>query len=146
MTTTNNVASTVNNNLQDALATLINKTVTGTDAATGHLQQQVLDVIHQLFVWKMVEAGATIASILLLFIVAFAVFRKWHKYAKARKEERPWAESALVTWEVSLYASSIVLGIPAVIVMVSSFTTVLQIWIAPKAWLIEYTANLLKGN
>lgn len=43
MTTTNNVASTVNNNLQDALATLINKTVTGADAATSFLQQQVPD-------------------------------------------------------------------------------------------------------
>ena len=87
MTTTNNVASTVNNNLQDALATLINKTVTGADAATSFLQQQVPDVIHQLLVWKMAEAGVTIASLILLFIVAFVVFWKWYKYAKARKEE-----------------------------------------------------------
>lgn len=146
MTTTGNVASTVNNNLQDALATLINKTVTGADAATSFLQQQVPDVIHQLLVWKMVEAGVTIASLLLLFIAAFVVFWKWYKYANARKEECSWDVSALVAWGVSLTFSIGVLGIPAVIVIVSSATTALQIWIAPKVWLIEYAAKLLKGN
>lgn len=134
------VTTLVNNNLQDALATLINKTVAGVDAASGFLQEQIPDVIHQLLMWKMAEALFYVALLVVTLTVLITVFMKSLKKADWNKGN--FASCLCVGSGISLLAD----GIISLVVIPSNLITALQIWIAPKVWLIEYAASLVKGS
>jgi hypothetical protein len=47
----------MNEQLQQALSAILNKTMSGVDAGISFLSSEIPDVIHQLLVWKMAQAS-----------------------------------------------------------------------------------------
>ena len=134
---TESVTSIVNNNLQDALATIISKTVAGVDAASNFLGEQLPDVIHQLLMWKMVWAGFSFVICCAVIAVLYFGMRKLYAVIEAEDGDH------FATFMAGVIA--VITGVVFFFVALSELQTFLQIWIAPKVWLIEYTASLVKG-
>lgn len=151
----------MNESLQQALAGILNKTMAGVEAGVNFLSAELPDVIHQLLLWKIVSSG--VFFVLTLISVGFFTkacsraigvltehSRAQNSYyrnngekereARARMEELapkiPVAICSIfltcISWFVMLVG-----GLPAAMDM-------LQIWLAPKIYLIEYAASLAK--
>ena len=121
----------MNNNLQTALAELITKANQGADTAAEFLINETPEIIQQLMVWNAVMSilGA-IVSALLIWTVGTAL---WHFH---RETDDP-----LITFMAG--GTAMVLCMP-IIVFVLRPLDWLQIWLAPKVWLVEYASQLVK--
>lgn len=137
----------MNEQLQQALTAIISKTMNGVDAGVSFLSAEIPEVIHQLLIWKMVESLAAFVGGVLLIIGTV-----WFLYAHTRQAKvneyhiKP-------TWILDR-DGEVHLGIIGVIVgsLISTCfgiagvcnITWLQIWLAPKLFLVEYAASLVK--
>ncbi|HBL4693587.1 hypothetical protein INP82_22585 [Citrobacter sedlakii] len=125
----------MNEQANKILADLLQKASNGIDAAVSFSQAQVPDVIHQLLVWNAVSS-LMFQAIAILTVMGFLLTVK-----KA--------------WEIAEGCSGadffafwyIVCGALASIIMFVGFWfnfDWLKIWLAPKLYLIEYAATLIK--
>lgn len=124
-------------NLNEALATLINNALAGMDTSIEFLEAEIPDVITQLLMWNMTKSGI-LFSIGIILWIGFGILIKsiWNKCKNAQG-----LDSELEGFVPIFLACSFLLSV------VSLFTinlTWLQIWIAPKVWLLEYAAQLVK--
>lgn len=127
-------ASQASTALQDSLATLINKAVSGMDASVAFLQQQLPDVIHQLLLWKMVDSVVTGLILLIPILIALTLLCM-------KKVDFTHDAKFLTTFVFAVVGVISLLTTPVAIIQ---FKTALFIWLAPKVWLIEYAASLVK--
>jgi len=135
----------MNEQLQKALAEIIQKTMTGLDATVTFLSAEIPDVIHQLLLWYAVKYGLECLFGLAL-LVGWIVAIRWG-FKKARAFEA--SLNMLASGEGKGYY---LFGVAAffltlmMLVAVPAFINIqwLQILIAPKLWLIEYAAKLVK--
>ena len=125
--------------LNEALATLINQATTGIDASMGFLQAEIPDVIVQLLMWHGVKSAlmASVAALLFPAVILLARFVAYPicltEYANKDKAK---GEAMAIG-----FVGSIIALIPFFVLW---NLTWLQIWIAPKVWLLEYAASLVK--
>ncbi len=119
--------------LNEALATLINQAATGIDASMGFLQAEIPDVVVQLLLWHGIRSAFYFALCASLLLVVVSLAKKWIP--------RLWSDDEMV----GAFAAT-VLGFMAFILFLITITELvwLQVWIAPKIFLIEYAANLVK--
>ncbi|NYT67940.1 hypothetical protein [Pusillimonas noertemannii] len=124
----------MNEQLQTALAEILARATQGIDAGTQFLSAQLPDVIQQLLVWKAVMSGLLFSLSIAGFIgVTIAIVRVWRNTDFWDGENMP--PAALVAFFLCfLY------GLPSLAWSLDW----LQIWIAPKIYLIEYAASLAK--
>lgn len=170
----------MNEQLQQALAHILNRTVEGIDASTQFLSAQLPDVIQQLLLWKFIHHLAlAVVPMLVLAAAVYAAYRLTkivqadpfeaavrkvdtyrEQYSRARSgsAEEAAARAAHMTAQVELAgltdrtAVYVTAGVAVtVLVVVSAITsavlvnlTWLQILVAPKLYLIEYAATLVK--
>ena len=125
----------MNEQLQVAMTEILTKTVKNVGTATDFLLTETPEVIQQLLSWKMAESICiTVLSILWAIFVCTAVFKLFNHLRK--KLEDPYDPEMAYFSFVGLF------------LLVPSFASAnidwLQIWIAPKVYLIEYTAALIK--
>lgn len=116
----------MNEELETALSQLIQKTLSGMDAAVGFGQEQLPDVIQQLIVFNTWAA----ALWLLLCATGTALMSKLFYYC----------------WKENEADGAIFAAIPLIIFtlcMVGNALDLLKITLAPKVWLLEYAANLI---
>ena len=125
----------MNEELQKALGVLLNKANDGIDAASGFLASELPDVIQQLLMWH----GVLNLIYCVVGIVGAFVFVcidiKLFKLVKS------------LDCEESLVVGYVMFGsIPRVFICIvlHSYINVewVQIWLAPKVWIIEYAAKL----
>lgn len=128
--------------LNTALATLIEQATTGIDASVSFLQAELPDVIYQLLMWHSVKSGVFFLLGIAILVVGVAIDYKlgthlWSKY----KDEKAYDRDGF--WLGYGLAGTI----PRCVVYIGGLTllnlTWLKIWIAPKVWLIEYAAKLV---
>lgn len=132
----------MNEQLQNALAEILGKTINGIDASVEFMQSELPDVISQLLLWYAVEGLIYGLFGLLLIYVSYLPLRK------SSKGESNWACS----WSDDGYELTpesmfgIFLAFPAGVglFLSSKLVTSLKIAIAPEIWLIEYAASLTK--
>ncbi|HDY5331985.1 TPA: hypothetical protein RQ687_004102 [Klebsiella pneumoniae] len=122
----------MNEQANKILVDLLQKASDGIDAAVSFSQAQIPDVISQLMTWKMVQYGLRIGSFTLLLAVTVWLLKKYLK-------------------EDSKYAPAIVpisalFAVFSVVVVTSNIGNALQLWIAPKVWMIEYAASLMNQS
>jgi len=136
----------MNDELQNALLDIINKTVDATGTATGFIVEQTPDVIRQLLVWKMAES----LFLALSCLAAFAVYIKFIYMVKnAKPSERGasnWAYDFSGDMQIGIYMTLASGSIPALCFLVAFFSWILvfiQIWLAPKVYLLEYASKLI---
>lgn len=129
----------MNEQLQESLAVLIEKSVQGVEAGAAFLSAELPDVVRQLLVWKAsVSALSMVACIALCWVIYkinAAQFRYWKK--EFSKPYSDWSDHP----ELIMNILQVLLLIP---VMTLFSTDWLQILIAPKIYLIEYVASLVK--
>ncbi|HCB1653153.1 TPA: hypothetical protein MYP81_000679 [Citrobacter farmeri] len=128
----------MNDQANKILIALLQKASDGIDSAVSFSQAQIPDVVHQLLIWN------TVSSILFqLFILSsiggyiFAVY-KFHKASN----DSDISEGVLIAAVVAFFVGGvIVIGLG---VAFFAYFDWLKIWLAPKLYLIEYAASLIK--
>lgn len=132
----------MNEQLQQALTAILNKTMSGVDAGVNFLSAEIPDVIHQLLMWKLVSNSILAFLGLAVLIASYKLIRKGlvnHATETAKgwayEKEGRYIAPFMLGGVLSLFGSGLLLvnGMEA-----------LQIWIAPKIYLIEYAASLAK--
>lgn len=123
------------NVMQDALVSIIQKTQQGIDASVSFLSEQIPDVIQQLLMWQFAKncLAVLLASVLPFLFVYF--FKKVVEEEKNHPYGGPLAPYCIIGGFVS--AASLLFAIRCLF-------EALQIYIAPKVYLIEYAASLVK--
>lgn len=128
----------MNEQLQKALAELIGKASNGIEASVSFLSSEIPDVISQLLSWYAVKS-ATLTILGLLMCVTWFFVEK-AILSKLKKED------------VELFDVAMFYGLLGCFIRIIPFIALtkmisldwLQIWIAPKIWLIEYASQLAK--
>ncbi len=145
----------INEQLQTALSEMINKSVDGIESSVAFMQQELPDVIEQLLMWYMVKGLMWVVFGFVLILLTAAFWKKVYACKPNKDGESNWAwsteslyRSKIVSLdEFTLFAGgtasfiSLLVGIPVILV---NIVEPIKIWIAPKIWLIEYAAQLVK--
>lgn len=132
----------MNENLQTAVAQIIERSLVAVDTATTFLAAEIPDVVQQLLLWHMVK-GVLYTVLGLAFLTAIPLYWKWwlRNAERDRDGDVKLERSSDFTGAMLGAIGSVVL---LVLGMILINLTWLQIWIAPKVWLIEYAAALAK--
>lgn len=147
MPTTNDVLVTTGNEaLQNALTSILQRSITAVDAGVAFLSAEIPDVIQQLLMWHAIQS-------LIFFLIGFAgvffsLFILFYSCGRGKKLEHYYK----TTWTHDKYGDFsnplpyLCLGLIVLVfgITMSSNMAWLQIWIAPKIFLIEYAASLVK--
>ncbi len=150
----------MNEQANKILVELLQKAANGIDAAVSFSQAQIPDVVHQLLVWRFTQSLA-------MFIVALAtipavlwIIRKQLKKVQVGKygpgEGYSWDEgkpkyAVTMVWDkdgdISPFSVILctILAFYGTWLYVTLFSLAwLKIWLAPKLYLLEYAASLIK--
>lgn len=128
----------MNEKLQNQLAEVIKKAVEAGENVVDFAQKQVPDVVEQLLKWKMAEA--LFFSVLGMALIAISVRAA---VIVLKESKRPFNDRADEVIAIAT-ACGIVSGIVGIIVFAFNFLTVIQVAVAPKIFLLEYAAKLIK--
>lgn len=132
----------MNEQLQQSLAAILDKTVSGVEAGAAFLQAEIPDVVHQLLVWKMAQAGIEV------IFLAFCIYSYiWFFGFYKRQEEGSIWKNGYNGPDVPAMAVFTIGGFSSIFgatVIFYDISTMIQIWLAPKIYLIEYAASLAK--
>jgi hypothetical protein len=134
----------MNEQLQQALTAILNKTMQGVDAGVSFLKSELPDVLQQLLTFKLVYSVVEIAILSsLIFLFAWSV-KAYHKTENTLFKEKM-GGSYMPTFPTMMYF--FIGTIACVIFMIAIFCDIevaMKIWLAPKIYLIEYAAKLAK--
>ncbi|EEW5488926.1 MULTISPECIES: hypothetical protein [Escherichia] len=141
------------------LVDLLKKASDGIDSAIVFSQAQIPDVVHQLLVWNMVDSLIkTLIAISTIPLVIWFVKKqckkveigKFDNEGRSCDNGQPKYKTTMI-WESDGKLSGFVLPLVALFILWFSFIisvvanmTWLKIWLAPKLYLIEYAASLIK--
>lgn len=130
----------MNANLDTAIQTLITKAIDGVDASVTFLQAEIPDYVYQLLLWYGVKS-AIIAGVFFIVVVGCAIgCVKLVKYANKPDTDDDSKDGA---WIATVLMTLFVV-IPSVILFFIYALEALQIYIAPKVWLLEYASGLVE--
>lgn len=124
----------MNESLQDALAVLLNKANSGIDAAGNFLEAEIPVVIQQLLLWHGVYN-------FICFVIGLVLCVGIYKFNKQQCVKNKGESFFPDHPEWMLNAFQLILVFPLTNLINLEW---LQIWIAPKVWLLEYAANLAR--
>lgn len=123
----------MNEELQKVLMGIINKTVEVTGEATNFLTAEIPEVVEQLLMWKMAESlmGVVLGFICGIIFLIIAI-----------KSSKKWPNPMDEVTPLPLFLIIISYILSGLIPLCNWNITWLQIWVAPKVYLIEYVASL----
>lgn len=128
----------MNENLQNALVEILNKAISGIDSSVEFMQAELPDVINQLLLWYGIKGliMCSVGAILLLVMIKIDIFAF----------KRMSNSGDFDAFELGIFYGAV--GSVARLVYLFPLGMMnlewLQIWIAPKIWLMEYAADLVK--
>ena len=150
----------MNEQLQKSLVELIGKASNGIDASVSFLSAEIPDVIHQLLVWYAAKSAIDFFVGILIMAFGVKIFTMkigWSKESARQDyiDGKDWTRYCSSTKTTSTEYDAIMImpdywkakASGAFVVMIGCLWTNidwLQIWIAPKIWLIEYASQLTK--
>ena len=126
----------MNEELQKALGELLSKANNGIDAAGVFLAAELPDVIQQLLMWHAVKS---LITFVLCLLIPFIIYRVSINVAR-----KTFLKEGNDAFEFPhMIIPMVFIGIIAPTICLAKINIVwLQIWLAPKVWLIEYAAKL----
>ena len=135
----------MNEQLQLAVSTLIQTSLNAIDKGTTFLSNQIPEVIQQLLLWKAIASFIEFSSGIFIIGGIFAWLIYQYKY---------WTTTIETEWGTTQQRISgtngpfVLLNLLCVIPLIYGSSCInliwLQIWIAPKLYLIEYAKDFLK--
>jgi len=127
----------MNETLQKALTELVEKSMEGMDSTVNFLQAEIPEVLKQLLMWhgvsNFIYFMIGIFMAICLIILDVIIIRKG---IKDRWDDELWMIAAIGGTTLNV----IIATISSIFINMQW----LQIWIAPKVWLIEYASKLIK--
>lgn len=140
----------MNEQLQGAVAQILERAISGIDSSVEFMQSELPDVIEQLLLWYAVK-GVIYAFVGVLFLIPMILFINAYlkQDIKGAKESSFWVDywpssgNALGMWASCVGFVCFFMALFGSITAFISISTPLQIWIAPKIWLMEYAAKLV---
>ncbi|HAT2216599.1 TPA: hypothetical protein I8412_003744 [Citrobacter freundii] len=149
----------MNEQANKILIELLQKAANGIDAAVSFSQAQIPDVIHQLLVWNFIHSVIiTVMALMSIPLVIWLVKKQlrkvqigtfgneWYSWDKGNPKY-----SATLIWDAKGDLSFLILPLVVFIIIwgasvlsILTNPTWLKIWLAPKLYLIEYAASLVK--
>ncbi|HGJ3375685.1 TPA: hypothetical protein ACJW5P_004315 [Salmonella enterica subsp. enterica serovar Oranienburg] len=141
------------------LVELLQKASNGIDAAVSFSQAQIPDVVHQLLLWNMVDSLIkTLIAILTIPLVLWFMKKQCQRVeiGKIGNEGYSWERGnpeyrLTMVWDSKGEINFLILPLAGVLIMwglfiIDTVTNMvwLKIWLAPKLYLIEYAASLVK--
>ncbi|HIF3244776.1 TPA: hypothetical protein ACXZU9_005049 [Salmonella enterica] len=141
------------------LVELLQKASNGIDAAVSFSQAQIPDVVHQLLLWNMVDSLIkTLIAILTIPLVLWFMKKQCQRVeiGKIGNEGYSWERGNPKYRQTMVLDSKgeinfLILPLAGVLIMwgifiINTVTNMvwLKIWLAPKLYLIEYAASLVK--
>lgn len=132
----------MNEELQKALAALINKSVDATGNAIDWASAQLPGVLHQLLMWKAISSGIRFALSLAAIVAVLTLYVRLCKAKAAEENKRAYGEPFMVWFCGGVIILFPMLGLIAT--FLNSFDW-LQILVAPKFYLIEYAIEFTKS-
>lgn len=128
----------MNEELQKKLVELINGAQKAGTEAFLFTKEQVPDVIQQLLVWKLTQGLLQgILGLIALTLVGVFLFKIWFPDVKKDFEGNPGIQ-------IGGGVAALVISIFGFVGAIEGFSVALKIWLAPKIFLIEYAATLIK--
>ena len=118
--------------LSKVLAENIEKASNGVGSAIDFTLDQAPEIIHQALMWNMAISGIKFMSAIVIFILLLAAIASYVKSFKNNGDGFDDHPELMFTI------------FPFMIPLALFNFTWLKIWIAPKVWLIEYAAGLVK--
>ncbi|EMN1955336.1 hypothetical protein RN313_003401 [Citrobacter koseri] len=149
----------MNEQANKILVELLQKAANGIDAAVSFSQAQIPDVVNQLLVWNLVHSLImTLIAISTIPLIFWFVKRQCQKVeiGKFGNEGYSWDRgnpkySPTMVWDSKGELSFLIVPGAAVlcfwglwVIAVVTKMTWLKIWLAPKLYLLEYAASLIK--
>ncbi|HID4155252.1 TPA: hypothetical protein ACXE9L_000790 [Citrobacter koseri] len=149
----------MNEQANKILIELLQKAANGIDAAVSFSQAQIPDVVNQLLVWNMVHSLImTLIAISTIPLIFWFVKRQCQKVeiGKFGNEGYSWDRgnpkySPTMVWDSKGELSFLIAPGAAMlcfwglwVIAVVTKMTWLKIWLAPKLYLLEYAASLIK--
>lgn len=125
----------MNENLQQAMAEIIQASLSAVETAKNFLSEQIPDVIQQLLLWHFTASLIYFVCGILMLVTVVVANYKAFKYMKADDDD-----NALLIMMLSAGGGAVL----AVLGFAALNLKWLQIWIAPKIFLIEYAARMFK--
>ncbi len=124
----------MNEELNKALTDLIVKATETAESGAAFLQSEIPEVVEQLLLWHLVQSSVFCALGLFVTVLCMFLIRKYAPKCDAY-DMRP--ADAIVILSALFWVMSLMVAVP------NGFTA-FKILIAPKVWLIEYTARLVQ--
>lgn len=127
----------MNENMQQAMADIIHASLSAVETAKSFLSEQIPDVIQQLLLWHMTKnlilflIGMTI--LIAIIVCTFIAIKKIKSSAMDAMDKNGWTGVTILAAVIACFVPPFFLNL-----------TWLQIWIAPKIFLIEYAARMFK--
>jgi len=129
----------MNEKAKEILAQMLQRVLDGVDTVSEFAAQEVPIVVEQLLMWHMVESLMLCFGALLLLIGWSLITRKFY-YG-----ENAWAKISYDSFDedgvMAHVVFTVVVGYIFIILLDVDW---LKIWIAPKLYLLEYGASLIK--
>ena len=132
--------------LDQALANMITSTVDGVKDGVSFVAGQLPDVIQQIVVYNRAILSAYMMLALVLVIVGIVASVKFTRRVSEFHTATEWKVKD------SIFPFILINGVVAVGTFMASFVTAAnnftefaKVWFAPKLWLIEYAAHLVKS-
>lgn len=125
--------------LEKSLVTILDKTIVGVEQGVAFLSSEIPDVVRQLLLWH----GMKNLIFFLVGLVMIASSAYIIKYASMlrKKDEFDWDNEGYLLQQIFYYGLSLLIfGLSFIGLNIEW----IQVWIAPKVWLIEYAASLVK--
>lgn len=126
--------------MEKALTEIINRTLDSVENGIDLLSNEIPEVISQLLLWHGVYS---LLMFLLALVLIYGAYRSWkYLFTGFFGEESgsdPWDYPHLI---IPLFGVSVFVVIAVIKMMNVEW---LQIWLAPKVWLIEYASKLVNG-
>jgi len=128
----------MNEQLQNTVNEILQKAIAGATQAGEFLKDQIPDVVQQLLTWKLTESAVEGVGCVVGVVALGIAYKKFCKLI-ARMDTDYFARSLAGAFSGG---GVVVLSVASL----SNLLEVLKIWLAPKVWLLEYAASLVKGH
>lgn len=132
----------MNEQLQQALASILNKTMAGVEAGASFLQAEIPDVIQQLLIWKLAQDMLYVGFALAAAAAYWKLIKVFMKAPNGSFMKTSYGMAEIPAFLGFMFGGIATLGFG--IAGFISLLEALQIWLAPKIYLIEYAASLAK--
>lgn len=140
----------MNEQANEALANLLQLAVDGVEGAVEFSKAQIPDVVEQLLMWHMLES-LIVTFTPLIFVIIFGSVSLWccnnldNFHEKAKKiDPNHSPEKDMIPVEFVCLGAMVCTAASTLVFLLSMNTTWLKILVAPKLYLLEYAAELVK--